>query len=132
MGAPQPNLPRKTGWELNPELGDTPSPRGRTPIKSGAVAPPLNSPNPETYCEWTPEGASAPHSGRVWSPKKARGRKGPHANVAPVAFRAASGQITVGSIRWSLLVLVLIRPKASSNLLVSSLITAAALAALVK
>ena len=29
----------------------------------------------------------------MWSPKKARGRKGPHANVAPVAFRAASGDL---------------------------------------
>jgi hypothetical protein len=27
----------------------------------------------------------------VWGPEKARGRKGPHANVAPVAFRAALG-----------------------------------------
>jgi hypothetical protein len=27
----------------------------------------------------------------VRGPKNARGRKGPHANVAPVAFRAASG-----------------------------------------
>ena len=29
----------------------------------------------------------------MWSPKKARGRKGPHANVAPVAFCAASGDL---------------------------------------
>ena len=29
----------------------------------------------------------------MWSPKNARGRKGPHANVAPVAFRAASGDL---------------------------------------
>ena len=29
----------------------------------------------------------------MWSPKKARARKGPHANVAPVAFRAASGDL---------------------------------------
>ena len=28
----------------------------------------------------------------MWGPKKARGRKGPHANVAPVAFRAALGE----------------------------------------
>ena len=27
----------------------------------------------------------------MWGPEKARGRKGPLANVAPVAFRAASG-----------------------------------------
>ena len=27
----------------------------------------------------------------MWGPEKARGRKGPHANVAPVAFRAALG-----------------------------------------
>ena len=35
----------------------------------------------------------ASHSGGVWGPEKARGRKGPHANVAPlaVAFRAALG-----------------------------------------
>ena len=26
-------------------------------------------------------------------PEKTRGRKGPHANVAPVAFRAASGDL---------------------------------------
>ena len=29
----------------------------------------------------------------MWSPKNARGRKGPHANGAPVAFRAASGDL---------------------------------------
>ena len=33
----------------------------------------------------------ASHSGGVWGPENARGRKGPHANVAPVAFRAALG-----------------------------------------
>ena len=27
----------------------------------------------------------------MWGPENARGRKGPHANVAPVAFRAALG-----------------------------------------
>ena len=39
--------------------------------------------------EWAPGGA--PRSGRIWVPKNKRGRKSPHANVAPVAFRAASG-----------------------------------------
>ena len=34
----------------------------------------------------------ASHSGGVWGPENARGRKGPHANVAPVAFRAALGE----------------------------------------
>ena len=29
----------------------------------------------------------------MWGPENARGRKGPHANVAPVAFRAASGDL---------------------------------------
>ena len=39
--------------------------------------------------EWAPGGA--PRSGRIWVPKNKSGRKSPHANVAPVAFRAASG-----------------------------------------
>ena len=47
--------------------------------------------DPKMDPEWAPGGA--PHSGGVWSPKNARGRKGPHANVAPVAFRAASGDL---------------------------------------
>ena len=48
---------------------------------------PFNSPNPATYYEWASGGAS--HSGRVWGPENARGRKGPRANRC--GERLASG-----------------------------------------